>query len=114
VIEAKDSTLPNLKYLSYSTCSILQEENEKIVENILEEFGKSIKLVKTGIEEYHSGNTENTTKCVRVCPKCSGDQGFFVALFKLTGKKIEKKEKPAPVPKKEKKPKGKKPQGKKP
>ena len=81
MIRAKEGSMPNIRYLSYSTCSIFREENEDVVGKILEEFKDQVELVPISVEEFHKGH--EGMEVVRVCPKCSGRAGFFVALFKF-------------------------------
>jgi 16S rRNA C967 or C1407 C5-methylase (RsmB/RsmF family) len=77
----------NVKLISYSTCSIYREENEDAIEQILSsEEGANFELLDlrelVNINDYHTGITENTKKCLRTCKKCFNMDGFFVAVFK--------------------------------
>jgi 16S rRNA C967 or C1407 C5-methylase (RsmB/RsmF family) len=36
----------NVKYVSYSTCSIYKEEDENVVKDILQKYGKTWRVVK--------------------------------------------------------------------
>jgi putative methyltransferase len=74
---------PNVKYISYSTCSIYMTENEYVVNKVLENH-KQFKLLRFGEYEYnqfHKGLTEETKDSLRVCRKCHGIDGFYVAIF---------------------------------
>ena len=62
--------MPNLKYVSYSTCSIFQEENEDVVEKVLEEYTGTVKVIDISVPQYHTGWTAGAKGTVRVCPKC--------------------------------------------
>jgi putative methyltransferase len=75
---------PNVKYISYSTCSIFMTENEYVVNRVLEKHPE-FKLVNIfdykGTESFHSGITEETKLSLRVCPSCNSLDGFYVAIF---------------------------------
>jgi 25S rRNA (cytosine2278-C5)-methyltransferase len=76
---------PNVKYVSYSTCSIFMTENEYVVNKVLE-MNPSFEL--TDLSKYvpedcfHKGITNNTEASLRVCRKCHNSDGFYVAIFK--------------------------------
>uniref|UniRef100_A0A0N5AJJ3 SAM_MT_RSMB_NOP domain-containing protein n=1 Tax=Syphacia muris TaxID=451379 RepID=A0A0N5AJJ3_9BILA len=78
--------LPNLKRVVYSTCSICQEENEKVIQEILndEKLGKTYKLVNALPEWSVRGSAEFSfgKKCIRATPEVSLTNGFFIAVFK--------------------------------
>lgn len=81
----------NAKLIVYSTCSIYEEENEKVVEKVLSsEIGKLYKLanihslLSTNLkseETFHKGKSKITANCLRACKLCHDLDGFFVALF---------------------------------
>lgn len=79
---------PNVKYISYSTCSVFTTENEKVVERLLK-HNEDFELINVfdyldGYDKkhFHKGLTEKTKYTLRACRTCSeGNDGFFVALF---------------------------------
>ncbi|KRX81262.1 putative methyltransferase NSUN5 [Trichinella sp. T6] len=67
----------------YSTCSIYEEENEAVVEEILKTFGDQFALEEAlpgwthrGLDTYEFGSL-----CVRCSPEEDMTNGFFVAVF---------------------------------
>ncbi|EFO17139.1 hypothetical protein LOAG_11363 [Loa loa] len=78
--------LPNLKKIVYSTCSIYEEENEQVIEEILnDEFLRTqFKLIKAMPEWPHRGRANYSfgDKCLRALPEIDLTNGFFVAVFK--------------------------------
>ncbi len=81
---------PNVKYISYSTCSVFSSENENVVERLLK-HNDNFELMNIfdyldGYDknQFHEGLTEKTKMTLRACRKCSngGNDGFFVALFR--------------------------------
>lgn len=89
-------SFPVVQKVIYSTCSVTMEENEKVVEQALREFGDKFclkKLSKKLPGWKHFGKTELARRCIRtnICvDKC---QGFFVAIFKRKKYRIHGKEK---------------------
>ncbi len=76
---------PKVKYISYSTCSVFKTEDEYVCEEILN-YNKSFRLVDIfnideGFGNYHKGVTSKTEGSLRVCRKCHGEEGFYVAIF---------------------------------
>uniref|UniRef100_A0A8R1XN22 SAM_MT_RSMB_NOP domain-containing protein n=1 Tax=Onchocerca volvulus TaxID=6282 RepID=A0A8R1XN22_ONCVO len=78
--------LPNLKKIVYSTCSIHEEENEQVIEEILnDDFLRTrFKLIKAMPKWPHRGRTNYSFghKCLRALPEIDLTNGFFVAVFK--------------------------------
>ncbi|CAI5441304.1 unnamed protein product [Caenorhabditis angaria] len=77
---------PNLKRAVYSTCSIHEEENEQVVDEVLLDtyVRQNYKLKKGVLPEWtHRGLStyEIGEHCLRADPKVTLTNGFFVAVF---------------------------------
>ncbi|VDN95160.1 unnamed protein product [Brugia pahangi] len=85
--------LPNLKRIVYSTCSIHEEENEQVIEEVANHFNLILndeslrthfELIKAMPEWPHRGRANYSfgDKCLRALPEIDLTNGFFVAVFK--------------------------------
>ncbi|KRM23187.1 rRNA methylase [Lactobacillus kefiranofaciens subsp. kefiranofaciens DSM 5016 = JCM 6985] len=79
ILNSVSSLLKEQGELVYSTCSISIEENEQVVKQFLRQH-PSYKL-----EPFKLSKLESETGMLKVMPDLDGNDGFFIAKFKLRG-----------------------------
>jgi NOL1/NOP2/sun family putative RNA methylase len=86
LLEAATSVLKSRGRLLYSTCSLLPEENELIVEGALEDLPLRLEKIRHGeaafTECYGRELRPEMRRAKRFYPYLHGTQGFFLALMK--------------------------------
>uniref|UniRef100_A0A1I7ZRP1 SAM_MT_RSMB_NOP domain-containing protein n=1 Tax=Steinernema glaseri TaxID=37863 RepID=A0A1I7ZRP1_9BILA len=75
--------LPNLERIVYSTCSVHEEEDESVLEEIVSDPNCPFELIDALPSWKHRGlsSYEFGEKCLRADPKVDLTNGFFVAVF---------------------------------
>ncbi len=97
--------MPQMQCVSYSTCSVHEQENEQVVRAVLAQ-NPQFRLVERAraMPEWETrGIGDDMQGCVRVDPQKHHTIGFFVALFERVEEKTEPKMKKRKKNKKKKK-----------
>uniref|UniRef100_A0A0A9VZG9 Putative methyltransferase NSUN5 n=1 Tax=Lygus hesperus TaxID=30085 RepID=A0A0A9VZG9_LYGHE len=76
---------PAARRVTYSTCSISEEENESVIDEFLGDVPGGFSLVDLtpfypGLSRGRS-NYKCGSKCIRLSPETDGTNGFFIAMF---------------------------------
>ncbi|XP_061193726.1 28S rRNA (cytosine-C(5))-methyltransferase-like [Saccostrea echinata] len=85
-------SFPNVKKIVYSTCSVHEEENEQVCEEIYNRFKERFKIQKV-MKDWPERGREGYQKSdhyLRACPDRTLTNGFFVAHFKRRKNKEKK------------------------
>ncbi|KAL8571960.1 hypothetical protein ACOMHN_026172 [Nucella lapillus] len=74
---------PNARRVVYSTCSIYEEENEKVVSEVAQQVGDRFRVKRVFPQFPHRGigDEDIAEKCLRTSPDKDRTNGFFVACF---------------------------------
>ncbi|CAD5211626.1 unnamed protein product [Bursaphelenchus okinawaensis] len=77
--------MPNVKRVVYSTCSVYEQENEGVVQEVLaEDWVKEKYELVDPMPSWKSRGKDGyefSSLCLRADPKVDLTTGFFVALF---------------------------------
>ncbi|XP_062614692.1 28S rRNA (cytosine-C(5))-methyltransferase-like [Saccostrea cucullata] len=87
-------SFPNVKKIVYSTCSVHEEENEQVCEEIYNIFKERFKIQNV-MKDWPERGREGYQKSdhyLRACPEKTLTNGFFVACFKRRKEKGKKSE----------------------
>ncbi|XP_078699500.1 28S rRNA (cytosine-C(5))-methyltransferase-like [Branchiostoma floridae x Branchiostoma belcheri] len=89
-------SFPAVRRVAYSTCSVHRQENEDVVQAALQEYEGKYHLQHILPTWDHRGmdTFPQACRCVRASPEQDMTNGFFVALFEKSNKKVDVKEEP--------------------